>query len=290
MLYHDPAAKTHDRIGFTLTMALALHVAVVLGVGFALQIPTAPSATRMDITLSHYATDKAIVDADFVAQSNQEASGSQSDKAELTTTEIAPINNPDTRPVQPVLEMPRQRQQQQSLQVVTSDAKSTHQSAKTLIEPDHAEDMSGQQEKLQRMVELASLQAKLDEEQQVYARLPRIRRATSVATRAADDAEYLYNWQRRIEAIGNQHYPSRARSEGLFGDVQVLVAINADGSLRETRVLQSSGSAILDEAALRTVRMASPFDPFPAQLKKHTDVLEIVRTWEFRKNRFNELN
>ena len=34
MLYHDPAAKTHDRIGFTLSMAIAFHVAVLLGVGF----------------------------------------------------------------------------------------------------------------------------------------------------------------------------------------------------------------------------------------------------------------
>ncbi|HEY9033833.1 MAG TPA: energy transducer TonB [Pseudomonadales bacterium] len=289
MLYHDPAAKTHDRIGFTLSMALALHVAVVLGVGFALQVPKAPSATRMDITLSHYATDKTIVDADFVAQTNQEASGSESEKAELTTTELAPVNSPDTQPLQPVIEMPRQSRQR-ALEVVTTTADSPQLSTVQPPEPDVDDDMAGDRERLQRMVEIASLQAKLDEEQQLYARLPRIRRATSVATRAADDAEYLFNWQRRIETIGNQHYPARARSQKLFGDVRVLVAINADGSLRDAQILQSSGSSVLDEAALRIVRLASPFEPFPQQLRRHTDVLEIVRTWQFRQNRFSRLD
>ena len=71
MLHHDPAAKTHDRFGFTATMAIAFHVAVILGVGFVLEPPMPPASTTMDITLSSYATDKEVLDADFIAQNNQ---------------------------------------------------------------------------------------------------------------------------------------------------------------------------------------------------------------------------
>jgi protein TonB len=62
------------------------------------------------------------------------------------------------------------------------------------------------------------------------------------------------------------------------------VAINANGSLKEVRVLQSSGEPILDQAAQNIIRLAEPFPPFSEALLKTTDVLEIVRTWQFRKN------
>lgn len=289
MLQHDPAAKTHDRIGFTLSIAIAMHAAIILGVGFVMQLPKAASGARMDITLSNHSTDKQILDADFVAQSNQEASGEQSRKSEITTTEIAPINDSSIKPVRLEIEIPDQQSQAQKMQVVTTTGKSDKKDSK--IQPDskkdNLEDLKGDRERLQRLIEMASLQAKLDKQEQVYARLPRIRRSTSVATKAADDAEYLYNWQRRIEKIGNEHYPESARIQKLYGDVRILVAIKADGSLKSIEILESSGIPILDSSALKIVRLASPFEPFPANIKKNTDVLEIVRTWQFRKDKFS---
>ena len=292
MLYHDPAAKTHDRLGFTLTIAIALHVAVILGVGFAMTIPKAPNATRMDITLSHHASDKAVLDADFLAQTNQEASGTESDKAELTTTDLAPINSPEPQPILMAVETPKTlNAQSAAIQVVTTENKSTHsvtQELTELVEEDNQ--LDGENERLLRQLEMASLHAKLAEQEQLYARLPRIRRSSSVATKASVDAEYLYNWQRRIESIGNQHYPAKARDQQLVGDVQVMVSVNADGNLHEARILQSSGVAVLDEAALRIVRLSAPFAPFAPELRKSTDRLEIVRTWQFRQNRFSRLD
>lgn len=292
MLYHDPAAKTHDRIGFTLTMAIALHVAIVLGVGFAMTVPKAPSTTRMDITLSSHATDKTIVDADFVAQTNQEASGSESSKAELSTDRLAPINSSLPQPVNVADQTPRsQSQPVDTMQVLTTSKDSEfiipHQDPE---ESDTQDNLDGEAEYLLRQLEMASLQAKLAKEQQIYARLPRIRRASSVATKAAEDAEYLYHWQQRIETIGNQHYPQQARANQLSGDVQVLVAVNADGSLHEAQILRSSGITVLDQAALRIVRLSAPFPAFPMSLKKSTDRLEIVRTWQFRQDSFTRLD
>lgn len=287
MLYHDPAAKTHDRIGFTLTMAIALHVAILLGVGFAMQLPKGTSAKRMDITLSNYASNKPVLDADYVAQTNQEGSGSESRKREMTTTEIAPINDTVARKVQESSAMPRP-QEARNMLVVTTQSRSDNFASKAARPELALDDFQGDQEILLRQMELASLQAKLAEIEQMYARLPRVRRAQSVATKAAVDAEYLYNWQARIETIGNQHYPREARANKIYGDVTVLVAVNKDGSLKDVQVLESSGHKILDQAALKIVRLSSPFDPFPRAISDDTDVLEIIRTWQFRKNRFGQ--
>ena len=63
-----------------------------------------------------------------------------------------------------------------------------------------------------------------------------------------------------------------------------MVAILPDGSLKEVELLESSGHQVLDDAAIRIVRLAAPFAPFPDELRQTTDVLEIIRTWQFRKN------
>ena len=53
-----------------------------------------------------------------------------------------------------------------------------------------------------------------------------------------------------------------------------------DGTVEKIEILLSSGQRVLDLAAVRTVRMASPFTPFPPEMKQW-DKLEIIRTWQF---------
>jgi protein TonB len=54
--------------------------------------------------------------------------------------------------------------------------------------------------------------------------------------------------------------------------------------LKEVELLDSSGHKVLDDAAIRIVRLSAPYAPFPDELRKSTDVLEIIRTWQFKKN------
>lgn len=44
---------------------------------------------------------------------------------------------------------------------------------------------------------------------------------------------------------------------------------------------RSSGQPVLDQAALRIVNLAAPYAPFPENIRRDTDVLEITRTWTF---------
>ena len=87
-----------------------------------------------------------------------------------------------------------------------------------------------------------------------------------------------------MERIGRLNYPEQARERKIYGSLRLLVAIEPDGSLRDVRVVDSSGHKILDDAAVRIVRLAAPYAPFlSGHASKDTDVLEIVRTWQFKK-------
>jgi TonB family protein len=103
-----------------------------------------------------------------------------------------------------------------------------------------------------------------------------------VAARAALDADYLLQWQDDIERFGNAYYRGLALRHG-DGDVRLKVSVHSDGSLRQIDLLQSSGSAALDRAAVDTVEKLAPFAPFPEALTRETQQLDIVRTWQFRR-------
>jgi protein TonB len=113
--------------------------------------------------------------------------------------------------------------------------------------------------------------------------MPRRHTISSAATQASRDAAYLDAWRKRIEAVGNKNYPSAASTDGIYGALRLMVAINPDGSVNDIRILRSSGQRVLDEAAVRIVQLSAPFQPFPADMRKDVDVLEIIRTWQFQR-------
>ncbi len=138
--------------------------------------------------------------------------------------------------------------------------------------------------------EIARLTAKIDEETTAYAHRPR-RKAVTASTQEYQYASYLEAWRRKVEAIGNLNYPEEARRLKLYGSLILQVALRADGTLEEVRVLRSSGSDVLDQAAVRIVHLAAPFAPFPPEIRKETDFLDITRTWQFlTSNRFGQGN
>lgn len=103
----------------------------------------------------------------------------------------------------------------------------------------------------------------------------------------ADFAYYLESWRRKVERIGQLNYPREARAEGIVGSLRLLVTITPDGALDGVRVLETSGHALLDDAALRIVRLAAPYAPFSPAMRATTDLLEIERTWRFLNSRLS---
>ena len=93
-------------------------------------------------------------------------------------------------------------------------------------------------------------------------------------------SQYLDDWRRKVERIGSMNYPDEARGK-FFGSLVLSVALRPDGSVDRIIVVRSSGNSVLDDAAKRIVMFASPFAPFPPDIRKETDYLDITRTWTF---------
>ena len=87
-----------------------------------------------------------------------------------------------------------------------------------------------------------------------------------------------------VERVGNLNYPDAARRQQLEGELVLDVAVRADGSVADVTVLRSSGHKMLDDGAVRIVRIAAPFEEIPESLRRDYDILHIIRTWRFSHN------
>ena len=104
---------------------------------------------------------------------------------------------------------------------------------------------------------------------------------TSVDTRESVIAGYLDRWKRKIETIGVKYFPEKGIMQGLTGSPTLEVTISASGQLEDVVLRQSSGSRILDQAALNILRRAAPFDPFPQAIRLDYDQLRFAYKWQF---------
>jgi protein TonB len=87
------------------------------------------------------------------------------------------------------------------------------------------------------------------------------------------NAEKLYKNALSRAFEQNKHYPRRARRMRKQGLVNVSFTIEQSGKINNIRIEKSSGSAILDEAAIRTVKRIDGQLPFPKEIKRsHWDM------------------
>ncbi|HTK97487.1 MAG TPA: energy transducer TonB [Pseudomonadales bacterium] len=282
----DAVITPRDRLSFTVFLAASLHAALILGVGFAWHVEHERSPT-IEVTLAQHDDRVAPDKADFLAQSNQLGSGDAAEARETTTTEAADFHDST---VQQVAANPTPQAERVAARatLTTSSAREEQapiESPQDAVQPRLSP--SDQRRLMDLSQEIASLEARVDTEANSEAKSPRVRRLTSVSARAAVDAYYLQSWRRKVETVGNLNYPEEARREQLYGSLRLMVSITPDGGLKEVRILDSSGFKVLDDAAIRIVRQAAPFAPFPEEMRQSTDVLEIIRTWQFRKNHYS---
>ena len=283
----EAAVSPGDRLSFTVFLAVAVHAALILGVTFT-YVTSQPSTHTMEITLAQHRSRHKPDEPDFLAQVNQIGSGTLGEKQLLTSPAEATFHDSKIRETSEVLPLQAaNRLDKQKTAVITTNADSNYEVFldDSLAEPiPEAHKVATETSLRARALEIASLEAKLDRQQQIYAKRPRIKRLTSLSTASSADAFYLNSWRRKIETIGNLNYPEEARKRRLYGSLRLMVAITPDGALKEVELLESSGHKTLDDAAIRIVRLSSPFAPFPDELRQTTDILEIIRTWQFRKN------
>lgn len=70
-------------------------------------------------------------------------------------------------------------------------------------------------------------------------------------------------------------YPSLASKGQFGGSLRLGLCLHSSGQLLDIKINQSSGSAVLDENTLRTVKEIAPFSPFPPEIKDEELCVEI---------------
>lgn len=131
---------------------------------------------------------------------------------------------------------------------------------------------------------LARVQAEIARQVSDYQKRPR-KHHFMPSTSEYRYARYVEDWRARVEKIGNEHYPEEARGK-VYGALRMTVSIRKDGTLVDAIIENPSGSPVLDRAARRIIKLASPFPPFPPEIARDTDILEITRTWMFTNDQF----
>lgn len=279
----DSNTQSTDRLSFTIFVALAFHALIVFGCTFVID-DSANVAPTLNITLATHKNDEP-EKADFLAQQNQQASGTEESAKELTTNQQAEIADTQINQVNPTPQtrkIVKSDEQRKIVQAVRNDQQQVTRTTDLANEEklDPTEGLDAQA--MAASQKAASLKARHDQQKQQYAKIPRIMRMTSVATKASEDARYLLDWTQKIETIGQAHFPREAISQGIEGDLRLAVSLLPNGHIDGVEILHSSGHSVLDDAAMQIVRLASPFAPLPKNMRANYDKLEIIRTWQFR--------
>jgi len=286
MYYLETGNDRQTRFRNAVLLALAVHAALILSVSFSASNAKSYKTPQIEVTLVSQPSATASDQARQIAQANQEGSGDKSEINKISTRNNLQTDTPFEQQAQ--LQTPQKQVAQQRTAVATT-AMARHSVTSDKMDDEQEEnELEGVNPEIEKLgLEVASLQAELDDETRTSSDQPRVKRLTAASAKQSVDAAYLLDWRRRLEAVGNQYYPEASIRYGMYGDLRMLVVIRQDGSLEDIQILSSSGYAVLDEAAIKIVRMAAPYAPFPPELKATTDKLEIVRTWHFQENQLS---
>jgi protein TonB len=273
-------ARGSDSLAIAAAVAVGLHAAVIGLVHFEFlgrKPDDVPSS--LDVVMVEFATEEAPEEADFLAQATQRGGGT----AETVDRPAEPVATSREEAVAPIEQeatdaASREQPEQvdETVQVESSDPAPAVRE-ETEADPDVEVSTS---ELIEQSHSMARASTERFSDAADYPERPR-RKFVSANTREHLYAGYMRSWVSKVERVGNLNYPERARRDNLAGALVLSVDVFEDGSIGRIRVLRSSGHDVLDEAAVRIVRLSAPFAPLPEEIRREVDVLTITRTWQF---------
>jgi protein TonB len=142
-------------------------------------------------------------------------------------------------------------------------------------------DAPERQARQERQQQLARQLAEIEPQLQKTQAGPR-KRFISPATRQAAYALYYDKLRRTIETRGTLNFP-QVGGQKLYGQLTMVITVDARGRLVHTEVAQPSGQPLLDQRAVAIVRSAAPFDGFSANMRRQADQIVVVTRFQFSK-------
>jgi periplasmic protein TonB len=269
-------------LGAAIGLSLALHAAL-LSMHF--KFPDASrwksSSAPIEVVLVNAKTKERPAKADALAQANLNRGGTVEENRRAKT----PL--PVTEPRQPGKDLAEAQRRQRSLEAQQAELLAKARDAQGRV-PASAErqpeiDNPGTKPTGRDLADLAlaamRLQAQIDRQIDEYQKRPR-KKFIGANTAEYRFAQYEEDWRVKIERIGTLNYPPEARGR-VYGNLRMTVTIRPDGNVESIELDRSSGLKVLDAAAFKIVRMATPFAVFPPDIRRDTDLLIITRTWFF---------
>ena len=236
----------------------------------------------LEVALVNARTAAKPTKADILAQANLDGGGNtDADRRAKTPLPVLPVNNPEQQVAVATQKVETLEQQTRELMTQLRSAPIVANQQKPVDAAERTE-LPTANELMQRTLEAMKLEAQVAKEMEAYQKRPK-RRFVGARAEEYRFARYVEDWRLKIERVGNLNYPAAAREQHLYGSLLLTVSIRSDGSVEGVEVNRSSGSRILDAAAVKIVEMSGPFAPFPPDIKRDTDVLHITRTWMFTK-------
>jgi len=295
------ATASAARLNFTLLFSVIIHLVILLGVGFTVSSPpNNPPLTTLDITLVKQQTELAPEQADFLAQANNEGGGIADEKAPDPSDNVAKpdvesskaaMTKPSPLP-QAVMPQPPVKVVEESTKVITQataerkiqTTQKTSATPKPIVDtpPPEFPQLTASQLIMQTKDEIKRLEQQLDRSTQALSKKPRSRKLHS-RTKQYAAAAYHEAWRKKVERIGNLNYPHEAKRQRINGTLILSVDINPDGSVPVDGIVLSrpSGHKVLDDAAIKIVRLGAPYAPIPEDVLQDYDRITIIRTWKF---------
>lgn len=270
-----------DRLGLVLLISITLHLLAVFGVTFkAPEMKKSGTATSLEVVLVNSKSPSRPVKADALAQANLDGGGNTD--AERQAKSPLPVLDRRQQESEAVQKQQQVSQMEQQARLLMTRVKATQhvEPMPAKVKPSEAPTEKTGSELAMKSLEAARLEAQISRDWEAYQKRPK-RNFVGARTQEYRFARYAEDWRIKVEKVGNLNYPEEAKRQKIYGSLQLIVNIKADGSVERVEIKRSSGHKVLDEAAIRIVNLAAPYAAFPEDIRKDTDILGIVRTWTF---------
>ena len=288
-IFHERLSGPSSRLNLAILLSVIFHAAILFGISFKPFIEEARIArTPLEVILVNSGSASKLHGANALAQASLDGGGN-TDRDRRAKAPVLPLSNTKTKNKASEAETDtlaekteHLEQEAQKLMTAANRDMDAYQSGSQQQGAESPQAAFDATDLVQRSLEIARLEAQTARDFEAYQKRPK-RKFIGARTQEYRFARYVEDWRVKVERIGNLNYPEAARRERVYGDLQLTVGIKADGSLESVEINRPSGKKILDEAAIRIVKLAGQngFSPFPPEISQDTDVLHITRTWAF---------
>lgn len=271
-----------DRFNMAVVVSVIVHTILIFGITFKAANPNLFKSDKpLEVVLVNARTDTKPLNPEVLAQYNLDGGGNVDENRQAKS----PLPSSETESPASAASVDQQvKAEEAKVQRLLAQVKSTysvaHDKPDSTQQPKPPAPTPAPTDLAATSLEMARLQARIDQDYDAYQKRPR-RVFVGARAQQYSYARYIEDWRLKVERVGNLNYPEAAKRGHIYGALVLTVSIRADGSLEDVQIDRSSGSKVLDAAAIKIVQMSAPFAPFSPEMRKTVDVLGVTRVWNF---------